>query len=339
MKGKFSDLVALSWYQGALWLYLLFPLVLLYSMVILIRRLLYRLGVFQVYRSSLPVVIVGNITVGGTGKSPLVSHLVQSLSDMGFKPGIVSRGYGSSIPKGEVREVLTHSLTSDVGDEPLMLRHQVSCPIFVSPSRKLAVKSLEETDCNIAVTDDGLQHYALDRDVEICVVDGTRKWGNGWLLPMGPLRESLSRLKNVDFLVINGTDKLKQTHCGRSFEMALNGKQLHSLNGENVCPLTTFKGGQVHAIAAIGNPERFFNTLEMQGLDIIRHAFNDHHAYTKSDLDFGKVLPIIMTEKDAVKCRHLHLKNAWYLPVTAQLSGDIAAEIVSSLKLKGWLNG
>jgi len=310
MKGKFSDFVSRSWYEGAIWLYFLFPFALLYKFVIVIRLLLFRLGAFQVYRSNLPVVIVGNITIGGTGKSPLVAHLAQSLTDMGYKPGIVSRGYGTSIPNDEVREVVANSVSHEVGDEPLMLRQQTSCPIFVSPSRKLAVKALENKGCDIVVADDGMQHYALGRDVEVCVVDGEREWGNGCLLPMGPLREPVARLSSIDFLVINGKNSLKQAACGRTFKMTLNGEQLSSINGENTRQLATLKNEKVHAMAAIGNPERFFKALEAQGLEVVRHVFSDHHSYSESDLDFGKALPIIMTEKDAVKCRHLDLKNA-----------------------------
>ena len=199
-----DEIIIKAWYEGALWLYFLWPLSLLYHFLITLRKLCYRWGIFKVHRIGLPVVIVGNITVGGTGKSPLVCHLVESLRKQGFNPGIVSRGYGAKLGKYQVREVFIHSLPSEVGDEPLMLKKKLDCRIFVSPSRALAAKTLEKAGCDIVISDDGMQHYALHRDIEICVFDGQRKWGNGFLLPMGPLREPLSRLKEIPYLVVNG---------------------------------------------------------------------------------------------------------------------------------------
>jgi tetraacyldisaccharide 4'-kinase len=340
MASSISEFVTKSWYQGAFWLYLLWPLYLIYSVVTLLRKYLYKSGIFKSYRAKVPVVVVGNITLGGTGKSPLVAYLVDSLKEMGFKPGVVSRGYGATISSGDVREVNTNSLVSEVGDEPLMLKQRVGCPIFVSPTRALAVQALEKKGCDIVITDDGLQHYALDREIEICVFDGERKWGNGHLLPMGPMREPLNRIKATDFVVMNGADWMgPEQPKNAAFRMDLKAGKLRSLVGEQTLSLSELKGKEVDAIAGIGNPERFFNTLVIQGLLVESHRFSDHHTYTQSDVSFECDRPLIMTEKDAVKCQAFNLQEAWYLPVSAKLSGDLAAQIVTTLKLKGWFNG
>lgn len=330
-------IITRAWYEGALWLYLLWPLSLIYYLVIRLRRSLYQRGFFKVHRVSVPVVVVGNITVGGTGKSPLVCHLVESLRQAGYSPGIISRGYGAKIAKNQVREVFTHSFASEVGDEPLMLKKRLDCRVFVSPSRVLAAQTLADTGCDIIISDDGLQHYALERDIEICVFDGQRKWGNGQLLPTGPLREPLSRLKSIPYLVVNGTSNYRSygqaTLNQKSFSMMLEANLLINLSSGESKTLESFMGQTVHAVAAIGNPERFFNTLEQSGLFLMTHAFEDHHAYQQSDFNFDGDLPIIMTEKDAVKCELFHLENAWYLPVQAKLNGDLAGQLIKELGL------
>jgi len=340
MASSISEFVTKSWYQGAYWLYLLWPLYLIYSVVTLLRKYLYKSRAFKSYRAKVPVVVVGNITLGGTGKSPLVAYLVEALTEMGFKPGVVSRGYGARVSQEEVREVSTNSLVSEVGDEPLMLKRRVGCPIFISPTRALAVQALEKKGCDIVITDDGLQHYALGRDIEICVFDGERKWGNGHLLPMGPMREPLKRINMTDFVVMNGADWVgpKQPRIA-AFRMDLEASNLRALNNEQTLSLSELKGKEVDAIAGIGNPERFFNTLVAKGLLVESYRFSDHHAYTQSDVCFEGGRPLIMTEKDAVKCQALNLQEAWYLPVSAKLSGDLATQIVTVLKLKGWFNG
>jgi len=340
MTSDTSTFITRSWYQGALWLYLLLPLNLLYSLVIYLRQTLFQLQIFKAYHAKVPVVVVGNITLGGTGKSPLVTYLVESLQEMGFKPGVVSRGYGASIATKEVREVFSDSSVLEVGDEPLMLKLRVGCPIFVSPTRSLAVKALEAQGCDIVITDDGMQHYALARDIEICVFDGERKWGNGHLLPMGPMREPLKRIKKTDYIVMNGADwsssiKPKQA----ALRMDLEASKLQSLNDEQSLPLSSFSSRKVNAIAGIGNPQRFFNTLVNHGLLVESQVFGDHHPFTQADVCFENGLPLLMTEKDAVKCRQFNLSDAWYLPVSAKLSDDLAAKIITSLKSKGWFNG
>lgn len=342
MAASISEFVTKSWYRGAYWLYLLWPLYLVYRSVTFVRQCCYQMGVFKTYRAKTPVVVVGNITLGGTGKSPLVAYLVESLTALGLKPGVVSRGYGAQISTDEVREVNVNSLVSEVGDEPLMLKQRVGCPIFVSPTRALAVQALEKLGCDIVITDDGLQHYALARDLEICVFDGERMWGNGHLLPMGPMRESLKRIKSTDFVVVNGTGPEwpgPYVPNIASFNMTLEAGMLQGLHNGNALPLSEFRAQKVEAIAGIGNPERFFQTLASEGLNVQAHHFSDHHVYTQSDVCFGNGRPLIMTEKDAVKCRTFNIENAWYLPVSAKLSGDLATQIVKALHIKGWLNG
>jgi len=346
MSKSSAEFMSQAWYSRAKWLYLLFPLAMLYSLIIFVRKLLYRLKISAAYRSELPVVVVGNITLGGTGKSPLVAYLVESLRAKGFKPGVASRGYGSSTQKHEVREVLSSSLVSEVGDEPLMLKLRVDCPIFVSPSRKLAVQALEKKGCDIVITDDGLQHYALERDIEICVFDAQRQYGNGYVLPVGPLREPLSRVVNTDFVVVNGRAEVAENEPSETvtepslfrdaIRMDLKPGMLKSLNGEADKLLSSFDAQAINAVAAIGNPERFFKVLERHVRTVHRHAFDDHHAYEGSNFAFSNKLAIIMTEKDAVKCRSLNLKNAWYLPVSSDLSDDLCSQVVSVLKDKGF---
>lgn len=332
-----DETITKAWYEGASWLYLLWPVSLIYHLIILIRQSLYHRGVLKTHRVNVPVVVVGNITVGGTGKSPLVCHLVDALRVQGFNPGIVSRGYGSKINKHQVREVYNTSLPSEVGDEPLMLKKKLNCRIFVSPSRPLAVKALEDAGCDIIISDDGMQHYAMHRDIEICVFDGQRKWGNGHLLPMGPLREPISRLKSIPYLVVNGADNARcygQSSLNqKAFSMHLHADLLTNMSSGETKLLSEFSEQTVHAVAAIGHPERFFKTLETSGIKLETHAFGDHHAYQETDFKFDKALPILMTEKDAVKCELFELKDAWFLPVTAKLNGDLAGQIIKDLGL------
>ncbi len=328
-----------AWYQGAWWLYLLAPLSLIYAAVIVIRSFCYRIGLLSSYRSSLPVVVVGNVTVGGTGKSPLVAHLVKTFQAKGFHPGIISRGYGAEIPSNECREVLLSSSPSDVGDEPLMLKQMLACPVFVGPNRRLTVQALEEAGCDIVISDDGLQHYALQRDIEICVLDGQRGMGNGYLLPVGPMREWRSRLKGIDYTVLNGANSLlgvsqSENLIRMDLEPGKLSPLLASQGAECVAAqveVSDFAAKRVNAVAAIGNPERFFTSLERSGLQLNRYAFEDHHAYAADDFSFAEELPIIMTEKDAVKCRALGLPNAWYLPVEAHLDHDLVDSIIEKI--------
>jgi len=276
------------------------------------------------YRSDLPLIVVGNITAGGSGKTPLVIRLCQLVLDMNLKPGIASTGYGRT-GRGTV-VVKADSDTRECGDEPVLLARRTGVPVVVSSDRLDAVKKLNGMGLDMVFSDDGLQQARLDRDIELCVVDGGRGLGNGHLLPAGPLRESAERLRQVDYVVSNGV------WYGRPDDLDINLMLLHasvvrSVDDTEELPLDEFRQQftetPLHAIAAIGNPDRFFRMLEDLGIEAESHRFPDHHLFTRSD--FNSITTgsaIIMTEKDAVKCRSLGLENAWYVPVETHLPDD-----------------
>jgi len=295
----------------------LLPVSGLYCSLVALRRLAYRAGILRSHKLPVPVIIVGNITVGGTGKTPLVIWLVETLRDMGHRPGVVSRGYGA---KAGVWPQLvdTDSDPGAVGDEPVMIARRAACPVAVAPRRVTAARKLiADYACDVIVCDDGLQHYALNRDVEIAVIDGERRLGNGRCLPAGPLRETASRLRSVDITVINGP--AFSGECG----MRLVGTSAQSLRDPEVRrDLVEWQGCAVHGVAGIGNPGRFFTHLREQGLTVMEHAFPDHHSFQALDLQFGDDLPVIMTEKDAVKCRAFAGPTDWYVPVSARVDGE-----------------
>ena len=299
------------------------------------RRRQYLNGSKPVWRASVPVIVVGNISVGGTGKSPMVIWLVNWLREQGYKPGVVSRGYGAKPPAFPFIVTPT-TLPSEGGDEPVMIARRTSVPLVIDPDRPAAVRHLQQNfDCDIIISDDGMQHYALGRDIEIAVIDGQRGFANGRCLPEGPLREPVERLVSVDLIVVNG--KATQPPGHSYSEMHLQPGRVHSVDvnsGALSDSLHNFAETHpnVHGVAAIGNPERFFSVLEGHGLTIERHAFSDHHAYRMEDFSFAGGESIIMTEKDAVKCAHLPLKNAWYLPVDAQLDDGFAEQLTERLQ-------
>lgn len=315
-----------SWYQPHPIRWLLWPLSTLYSAVISIRRSLYRLNIFKQYRLTVPVIIVGNITVGGTGKTPFVIWLVKQLQQAGLRPGIISRGYGGKA-EHYPQLVTAQSNPAVVGDEPIIISRHTHCPMAVAPNRVAAGQLLvEQFDCNIIVADDGLQHYALGRDIEIVVVDGDRLFGNQYQLPAGPLREPLSRLQDVDFIVHNGGKS--------STEFTMDLSQGHAINltdPNSTIELGAFTDQAVHAVAGIGHPERFFNQLTEAGLDVSPHPFSDHHAFQKADLEFNNDKTILMTEKDAVKCQAFAKKNMWYIPINATISGKLNEQLLDKL--------
>ncbi|MCC2637965.1 MAG: tetraacyldisaccharide 4-kinase [Moraxellaceae bacterium] len=308
-----SDRLARAWYEGRAWLMLLAPLSLLYGAVSGLRRLFYRLGLLQVRRFPVPVIVIGNITVGGTGKTPLAEALITELRVRGFRPGVVSRGYGGHAPYPLLLEVAT--TPAQAGDEPVMLFRRTGVPLVVDPRRTRAVEHLlASSDCNVVLCDDGLQHLALARDIEIAVIDGARGFGNRWLLPAGPLREPVSRLGRVDHVVVNGEGE--PWPGAQHMRLRLDAWAPVRAGEGGVLPLP---GSRVHAVAGIGNPDRFFVALRAAGYEVIPHAFPDHHAYVAADLDFGDELPVVMTEKDQVKCQALPVRQCWYVPVRAEL--------------------
>ena len=315
------------WYDNSRSGWLLLPLTWLYRLLIEIRLLLLKVGLLHRETPSLPVIIIGNLNVGGTGKTPLTLELANRLRERGLRPGIVSRGYGGV--KG-ARPVLV-SPDSDpaiVGDEPLLLARNTKCPVVVHPDRVAAVERLADEGVNVVISDDGLQHYRMRRNYEVVVVDGARGFGNGRLLPAGPLREPMARLKSVDQVMIHGKWEMPTAAPMHAMSFDLQATTAISLADQGIRPLADFAGQTVHAVAGIGNPARFFATLERHGISVVEHAFPDHAKYRAEDLSFDDNLPLLMTEKDVVKCRNMGLANAWYVPVEI---------VVEELEFAGWL--
>jgi tetraacyldisaccharide 4'-kinase len=263
------------------------------------------------------IIVVGNITVGGSGKSPLVIRLCQVFAQAGLTPGVISRGYGRE--ERGLRLVSPASSPGVVGDEPLLIARRSGVPVIVAANRCEAARALLKQNINVIISDDGLQHHRLPRSVEICVIDGSRGFGNGHLLPAGPLREPLDRLSTVDHVIVNGEADCIPEGID-AWQMSLIPGLLRSLVDGQAWRLAQYRGCTVNAVAGIGNPGRFFSLLRHTGIKVIEHAFADHHAYSKADFEtMDKNLPIVMTEKDAVKCTDLGLKNAWFLSVDALL--------------------
>ncbi len=305
---------------------LLAPVGWLFCLITFLRRRAYSSGLLHSNKLPVPVIIVGNISIGGTGKTPLVIWLVDFLKKQGYKPGVISRGYGGQATEWP-QSVSPESDPSQVGDEPVVIARNSACPIYVSPNRFEAGKALlKDNDCNIIICDDGLQHYSLHRDFEICVIDGSRRHGNGRCLPSGPLREPRSRLQTVDAIVCNGAD------VAGEFLMTFEPVQIKQLNGNGLKSFADFEAEKVHAVAGTGNPDRFFDTLRDQGLSIDEHPFEDHYQYHSSDLNFGDNKLVIMTEKDAVKCREFAKNNYWYLLIAAKLPKIFEQRLVNMLK-------
>lgn len=318
------------WYRDSLHAigYLLLPFSLLFGWIVSCRRALYKAGIFKSQSFNAPVIVIGNITVGGTGKTPFVIWLATLLQKHGFKPGIVSRGVGGETHQSP--QVITENESaSKVGDEALLMQKRANCPVIVCKNRSLAVNALiNEFHCDIIISDDGLQHYAMQRDIEIAILDGDRRLGNFYLLPAGPLREPIERLSEVDFIVTNGEA------INDEVLMQLEPSELVSFNQLSSESLTHWKGKTVHAIAGIGNPDRFFKTLQAAGITVIPHAFPDHYLYQARDLEFNDELPILMTEKDAVKCFSFAKTNMWYLPVCAVLPTSFSHDLLTLIQTK-----
>jgi tetraacyldisaccharide 4'-kinase len=303
------------WYERATPPWWLLPLSLTYGAAAGSRRYLYAKRLRKSTRVSSPVVVVGNLSVGGTGKTPLVCWLVARLIDLGFNPGVVTRGYGGS--SGNVRLIDSFDDPKVVGDESILLARRTGAPVAIGRNRPAASQLLVSAGCDVIVSDDGLQHYALARDCEIVVIDGDRRFGNGWLLPAGPLRETPARLAAADAVVVNGPRAL----LDGAFSMRLEAKSALKLVGGAVKALDEFAGHSVHAVAGIGNPERFFNMLRAHGIEVVGHPLPDHADLRAADIFFGDERPVLMTEKDAVKCDGFAGAHHWYVPVTASFDG------------------
>src|SRR6266581_4440699 len=310
--------------------WLLLPIALAFAVAVACRRFLYRRGILASLRLSVPVIVVGNITAGGAGKTPLCLWLVDRLIRAGRRPGIVSRGYGAA--SRSTCEVSVDADPAAVGDEPLLLRRRSGCPVFVGRDRVAAARRLlaAHPGCDVIVADDGLQHYRLARDVEIAVVDG-RGLGNGWPLPAGPLREPAARLRSVDAVLLNGLGQ-SPLAAPRTYRMTLEGRRFQRLDDPGrSCPPADLRGRRLHACAGIGAPQRFFDYLTSLGLEFVAHPFPDHHRYSASDLAFSGCDAILMTEKDAIKCAGLSPHPVWVLPVTAVVEAGLVEFLMEKI--------
>jgi tetraacyldisaccharide 4'-kinase len=305
---------------------LLMPLSLIFCTLVQLRYRLYRLGIMRSTRLPVPVIVVGNITVGGTGKTPLVIWLANFLRQAGYRPGIVTRGYRGHSRTWPVAVNAT-TTAEQVGDEAVLLARHCGCTVLAGPDRVAAARLHVEQGCNVIVSDDGLQHYRLRRDLEMAVIDGMRRFGNRLCLPAGPLREPVSRLRSVSVRVANGAPESGE------LGMTLVPTGIYSLaNPDQRMSLDHFRTGPVHAVAGIGNPERFFSSLRDLGLKVIPHPFPDHHAFMPGELEFGDELPVIMTEKDAVKCQPFASARCWVLAVEARPDMALGEQILKRLK-------
>jgi len=321
--------VQASWYSAAQPAWWLRALAALYGLISGLRRWLYAHGVLPRVRLPVPVIVVGNITAGGAGKTPLVIALVEALRARGRKPAVISRGYSGS--GKQARIVDSNSRAADVGDEACLIFQATQAPIAVGRDRPAAGQlMLNATAVDVLIADDGLQHYRLHRDLEICVIDGARRFGNRRLLPAGPLREPLARLDRVALRVCNGGDAKDG-----EVPMRLHGDEAVNLADANQRrPLREFFGQRVHAVAGIGNPERFFAQLRGAGLNVVAHAFPDHHAFVAGDFDFDDSAPLLMTAKDAVKGATFARAHWWSVPVRADLPQTFFDDVVARLRTK-----
>ena len=305
---------------------------LLYRAIVAARRGAYSAALLKTERLPVPVVIVGNITVGGTGKTPLVLWLVMLLTQHGMRPAIVSRGYASDL--ASPRPVSGTSDPAHFGDEPVLLAQRSGCPVWVGVDRVATGRALlaAHSDCNVIVADDGLQHYRLARDVELAVVDGARGLGNGLMLPAGPLREPAARLREVDAVVVNGTTR-EVPEARVVMAMQLEGRTFHNvLNPQYVVGPDYFQRQRVHAVAGIGHPPRFFAHLHQLGIEFEARAFPDHHAYTANDLAYAGADAVVMTEKDAVKCAAFARETHWALRVDAVPDPELGELVLRKLE-------
>ncbi len=318
-----------QWQKLSIWTLLLAPFSAFFWLVTTFRKQLYSKGLLASTKLPVPVITVGNISVGGTGKTPLTIWLAEALSQHGFKPGVISHGFGGNTSL--TQEVLPESHANQVGDEPLLIKRRLNCPVFVGQNRVNAGLALlkQYPQTNIIISDDGLQHYALQRDVEIVVIDAARNLGNRFLLPAGPLRESAARLNTVNAVVVNGmlSNQLFQV---ATFQMHLTGQSLVNIRSEKIISAKDLVGQKIHAIAGIGNPSRFFNSLRALGLSFEQTAFADHHHFIASDFAHIQADYVLMTEKDAVKCKEFTENHWWYLPVIASVDTGLMKIVLNS---------
>lgn len=310
-----ADRLLAAWYAGHPALLLLRPLEAVYRRVVMRKRARFLNGESSSYRAPVPVIVVGNITVGGTGKTPMILWLIEHCRRRGLKVGVVSRGYGAKPPRYPWR-VTAQQPAEQAGDEPLLIVQRTGVPLMIDPDRAAAVRALLASEpLDLILCDDGMQHYRLARDLELVLIDAARGLGNGRCLPAGPLREPRERLAEADAVLFNGADG----DCPEGFGLRLQPSALVNLRSGERRDLDFFPAGQrMHAVAGIGNPQRFFNTLQALDWQPLEHPFADHAQFNAQSLAFSPALPLVMTEKDAVKCRAFAADDWWYLAVEAQ---------------------
>lgn len=308
-------------------LFFLLPFSWLFGFIVVIRRALYRVRLLKTHSFSVPVIVVGNITIGGTGKTPFVLWLAQFLRAQGYKPGIVSRGVGGKKHRQPYWVMPTDTAVT-VGDEAILLQRS-GCATVLCVDRAKAVSSLlSQSDCNIVISDDGLQHYRLGRDIEIALLDGVRQLGNQCLLPAGPLRELPKRLSEVDFVMVKGNDN------PHGFGFTLESQYVVSLKTQQTFVLTDFPHKKIHAVAGIGHPEGFFQQLKAANFEVMSHAFPDHYLYQAQDICFRDTYPILMTEKDAVKCEAFADERCWYVKTDVKIADGFAEQLLKKIKYR-----
>ena len=321
------------WYRRGALAWLLWPASLAFRCVVFSRRILYKLRILKSRHPGIPVIVVGNISVGGSGKTPLVLWIAEFLKTRGWSPAIVSRGYGGAAAAPRAASVVSEP--DEVGDEPVVLSRRGGCPVWVGAERVQVIEALraQHPEADVVILDDGLQHYRLRRDIEIAVVDA-RGFGNGFLLPAGPLREPQGRLRSVDAVVLHQAAQMRLGKA-KTFAMELEGEVAHRMtDARERLPLSAWRGQRVHAVAGIGNPSRFFVHVGRHGPRVVPHPFADHHRFVPEELEFGDEAPVLMTEKDAVKLRRHARPGWWVLPVSAKLDAAFGEWLLG--KLDGW---
>ncbi len=321
------------WYRTSPAHLILLPASWLFGALSALRRFLYRSHILESFKLPVPIVIIGNITVGGTGKTPLTLAIAEQLAKHGYRPAIISRGYGGNHIQQAVTE---NSSAQAVGDEPLLMAKRNICPVWVGKDRVATARQvlIAHPQCDVLLCDDGLQHYRLQRDMEIAVIDGVRRFGNHYLLPAGSLREPVSRLNTVDAVVINGGQNIPELK--NQYAMHLSGNIFHNLlHPEKIASAEQFRGLRLHAAAGIGHPQRFFAHLTSLGLSFTPHAFADHHLYKTSDLTFDECDALFLTEKDAVKCMAFADDRFWVLRVDAQIDPALLNHLLRKIAIHG----
>jgi tetraacyldisaccharide 4'-kinase len=343
MRAEFEAFIVQEWQQGSVWQIIFRPLSWLFAAISATRRFCFRTGVSKITNVGVPVIIVGNISAGGTGKTPLVIAIAELFEKSNRHPGVITRGYVQSRmqPRTLAPPIVSQQGTITASDEAMLMSQRLRAPVFANPNRvaaaNLLLKRYPNTD--VIISDDGLQHYRLGRDIEIAVVDGQRGFGNQQLIPAGPLRESMARLKTVDCIVVNGVAKIGldlEQYGVPVFRMNLGNEKFFKLSGGDAVSSTDFHAiwekKKIHALAGIGNPQRFFDHLKRLGIIChATHPFSDHHAFARADLNFPDADIILMTEKDAVKCKAFADDRMWAMRVDALLPPEFDAFILERL--------